>query len=376
MKKMYKSLCLLTALVLLAACNKDAEPNGSSVGGKTNFAVSLPGALDTYAVEDPQSAGAIVPLYNDVTVYLVDAGNNFVGYAWTDAEIKARKKQLTQVNEPETVLVIVNSGVTMPTGSLSYATVQSAVASIAVATQNQAAKTLAAEDAKGNAAGTYNPVQQVTLYGEQDTFTTESVVDGYTTKKAAVELSSLVARLELGTVKPGAGLDALTVEAVYVNNFYLNAFDESAIQNFTEGTWPGSFTPAWATDGYNAAVTSNVGTKAYAYQLFALGSLLMPHVIYKVSGTVSAGYKLADGTGDLDTPTAFTDKYITVKGFREGGSPVAWLQNNKIYKMGLEDGGIAITPDKITDKPEKNKIDLIVGITVADWTSSNVTPEF
>ena len=59
MKKMYKSLCLLTALVLLAACNKDAEPNGSSVGGKTNFAVSLPGALDTYAVEDPQAAGTI-----------------------------------------------------------------------------------------------------------------------------------------------------------------------------------------------------------------------------------------------------------------------------------------------------------------------------
>ena len=179
MKKMYKSLCLLTALVMLAACNKDAEPNGSAaVGAKTNFEVVLPGAMETYGGEDPQSAGAIVPLYNDVTVYLVDAGNNFVGYAWTDAEIKARKKQLTQVNEPETVLVIVNSGVTMPTGSLSYATVQSAVASIAVATQIQAAKTLAAEDAKGNAAGTYNHDQQVTLYGEKDKFTTKRVVEG------------------------------------------------------------------------------------------------------------------------------------------------------------------------------------------------------
>ena len=44
--------------------------------------------------------------------------------------------------------------------------------------------------------------------------------------------------------------------------------------------------------------------------------------------------------------------------------------------MGLDSGGIEITPDKITDKPEKNKIDLIVAISVADWTTANGTPEF
>ena len=65
-----------------------------------------------------------------------------------------------------------------------------------------------------------------------------------------------------------------------------------------------------------------------------------------------------------------------MKGFRENGALVGWLENNKIYKMGLEDGGIEITPDKITDKPEMSKIDLIVGITIANWASSNVTPEF
>ena len=43
--------------------------------------------------------------------------------------------------------------------------------------------------------------------------------------------------------------------------------------------------------------------------------------------------------------------------------------------MGLENGGIEITPEKITDKPEKAKIDLIAAITVADWTTANVTPE-
>ena len=123
-------------------------------------------------------------------------------------------------------------------------------------------------------------------------------------------------------------------------------------------------------------MTSETGTKVYAYQIFALSTSTIPHVIYKVSGTFSAGYKLSDGTGSENAATPFSDKYITVKGFRVGGSLVSGLEINKIYKMGLEDGGIAITPDKITDKPEKNKIDLIVGITVADWTSSNVTPEF
>ena len=60
----------------------------------------------------------------------------------------------------------------------------------------------------------------------------------------------------------------------------------------------------------------------------------------------------------------------------ENGIPLRRIYNHTIYKMGLENGGIEITPDKITDNPEKTKIDLIVAVTVADWTVSNVTPEF
>ena len=365
------------ATMFLVACNKDAEPTGTPAGnggGKTNFAVSLPGAPDTYAVEDPQAAGQITPYYDNVMVYLADAGENVVGYAWTDAEIKAREKRFEQITEPVAVLVIVNSGsAVLPTGSLSLAALNSSIDAITVADQNKAVKTLAAEDSKGNAAGTYGPIQQVMLFGQQDTFTTETSTDGHTLKKAAIELKSMAARFEVGTVKPGTGLDALTVEAVYLNNFYLDHGRLTA-QEFTELTWPTVYTPAWATDGYNAAVTSNAGTKVYAYQVL-LGDKI-PHIIYKVSGTVSAGYKLSDGTGDMDNPTPFTDMYITVKGFRENGSLLTTIEGHKIYKMGLADGGIAITPDKITPDPEKTKIDLIVAITVADWTSSNVTPEF
>lgn len=376
MKKMHKILCVLTALVLLAACDKDAEQGGMPAAGKTNFEVSLPVALETYAVEDPQAANAITPFYDNVTVYLADAGGNVTHYAWTDAEIKAKQKRFEQVTEPAQVLVIVNSGsVVLPTGTVPLSELTAAMMRSSVADQNQAAKTLANEDAKGNAAGTYNSVQQVMLAGDQSVFTTETADDGHTLKKASVELSSIVSRFEIGTVKKGSGLDALTIEAVYVNNFlnFNGGIYNSTVQNYDESTWPATFTPAWATDGYNAAVTSAAGTKVYAYQVFS-GSVV-PHIIYKVSGTVSAGYKLADGTGDADNPTPFTGKYITVKGFRENGTLLSSTMSHKIYKMGLENGGIEITPDKITDKPEKDKMDLIVGITIADWTTANVTPE-
>ena len=361
------------ATMALAACSKDAEPGAPAPAVKTNFEVSLPGALETYAVEDPQAAGQITPYYDNVVVYLVDAGENATGYAWTDAEIKARQKRFEQIVEPAIVGVFVNTGdMTLPTGSVSLADLNVILQTLAVADQNKPVKTLAVADAKGNAAGNYLSVQQVTLIGEQTTFTTETSDDGHTLKKAAVQLESLVGRFEVGTVKPGTGLDALTVEAVYINNF-INDYGRSSEQSFTETTWPATYSPAWATDAYDASVTSLTGTKAYAYQV--LVSSLVPHIIYKVGGTVSAGYKLADGTGDPDNPTPFTGKYITVKGFIENGISLNGVSGHTIYKMGLENGGIEITPDKITDKPEKNKIDLIVAITVADWTVSNVTPE-
>lgn len=373
MKKILKTLCALSVVVVLAACNEEAGSGAPAPAAKTNFAVSLPGVLETYGVEDPQAAGQIAPYYNDVTVYLVDAGGNMVGHAWSDDEISSRQKRFEQIVEPSKVLVFVNTGsVSLPTGAVSYTTLRTAYLSVAISGQNQAVKTLAAEDAKGNAAGDYLSVQQVTLVGEQTSFTSETSDDGHTLKKAAVELSSLVSRFEVGTVKAGTGLDALTVEAVYVNNFY-NELGMTTAQQFSEVSWPATFTPAWATDAYNAAVTSGTDTKAYAYQVYA--GDLVPHIVYKVDGTVSAGYKLADGTGDADNPTPFTGKYISVTGFRESGSLISQIDAHKIYKLGLESGGIVITPEKITDKPEKTKTDLIVAITVADWSISNLIPE-
>lgn len=356
------------ATMALASCNKDDATNTPTGNReKTNFEVALPGAIDTYAVETPQAAGAITPLYNDVMVYLVDAGDNATGYAWSAEEIKAKSKRFEQITEPAKVIVVVNKGTATLPESATTTALTAALNAIAIADQNKASTNVAAEDDKGNAAGDYISAQQVTLYGEQTAFTDEAADDGHTLKKAAVELKSLVSRFEVGTVKAGTGLKSLTVEAVYVNYFY-NEYGKTTKQAFTEVSWPASFTPAWATDNASGDVTSQDGTKAYAYQVFA--GNMVPHIIYKVGGELADGYKLADGTEGT-----FTGKYITVKGFKEKGTAITSIEAHKIYKMGLTDGGIEITPEEITDKPEKDKIDLIVAITVANWTETTVTPE-
>ena len=116
MKRLIKNLCALTALAVFAACGKDADPGVSAGGETTNFEVSLPGVLETYAVEDPQGAGQIAPYYDNVIIYLMDAGGNATGYAWTDAEIKAKQKRFEQIAEPVRAFVYVNTGsVSMPT---------------------------------------------------------------------------------------------------------------------------------------------------------------------------------------------------------------------------------------------------------------------
>lgn len=369
--KMKSIFLAALAALTLASCAKD-EPAATTGNGKekTNFVVVLPGAPSTYAVEDPQSAGTIAPLYNDVTVWLVDVGGNVKEELWSADEIAAGQKRFEQITEPAKVIVVANKYATdLKTDVANETQLQAALKALAIADQNKATT------ADGEIS-----VQQVTLYGEQATFETKTADDGHNLKSAAVELKSLVSRFEVGTVKPGTGLDALTVEAVYINYFY-EQYGMTTAQQFTETSWPASFTPSWATDNGSADVTSQDGTKAYAYQVFT--GDLVPHIIYKVGGTVSAGYKLSDGTGG-DTATDFTGKYITVKGFKVGNdmlvganaTPGYQMKAHEIYKMGLKNGGIEITPDKITDEPEKEKIDLIVAITVAPWTVQEVTPEF
>ena len=364
-------LAVALAAMTLASCNKEEGADVAATDAvKKSLVVALPGAsVGTYAVEEPQAAGQITPLYSDAVVYLLDAGDSATCYAFEDADLAAKSIKIEEVVKPVKVMVIVNKGnAALPTGKTTLSAIETTLDALTVEEQNKALANLAADDAKGNVAGNYISVQQVTLKGETTTLEDETDWDGHDAWKADVELKSLVSRFEIGTVKKGTGLEDLTVANVYVNYFY-NTYDmdAAAATKLDEGTWDGSTVLAELKNAGSTEVTSAAGTKCYAYQVFA--GDMVPHIIFEVSGTVSDGYKLADGTTG-----AFTGKYITVTGFKDSSTDITTIEAHKIYKVGLESGGIEITPEVITPDPEVTKYDLKVNITVADWIETTVTP--
>ena len=358
--KIKSILVSMLAVAALASCSND-DGGGSVAPEMGTFEVVLPSVPGTRAVDDVQAPGTVTPTYADVATYLVDGGGNYVKHEWTADEITAKSKRFEQIVKPAKVVVVANKG---NIASLPEKTTEAGLKTVM--------NTLAIENQNSGLA-------KVTLMGEclAGSFTSETPTDGHTLFKATVALTSLVSRFEVGTVKAGTGLTNIAVQAVYLNYFY-NTYEMNTFQGYTQSTWPGdAFTPIWATDAGDADVTSVLNTKCYAYQVFT--GNLVPHIIYKVSGEVSEGYKLSDGTTGV-----FSGKYITVKGFKVGSDALVGttanagqyqMKVNEIYKMGLTDGGIVITPEQITPDPEMDKVDLIVEVTVVPWTAQNVTPE-
>lgn len=342
-------LAVALAAVMFASCSNEEVAVIDTNVGDASLVVTLPGAVtaDTRAVEDPIVAGTIVPNYTNAIVYLKDEGGNAVGYKLTEEELTAKKKVINKITKPYEVLVVVNSGtIALPEGDIMSAALTTKLNSLAIADQNT-----------GGA-------QDVTLMGS----TKEISSAGDKKLAATVPLKSLVSRFEIGTVIAGEGLENITLKAVYINYFY-NTYERIAgsAQTFTQDSWKDPYTPAWATDSGSTEVTA-AESKCYAYQVFA--GDMVPHIIFKVSGEVSNGYKLSTGeTG------AFENMYVTIKSFTPA---LTAIEANKIYKVGLGagagTGGIEIPVDKITPKPELNEFDLTVNVTVASWTEENLTP--
>lgn len=224
MKKILKTLCALSIVVVLAACNEEAGSGAPAPAAKTNFAVSLPGRPVNLRRRRPAGRRSDRTLLQRRDGLPGGCRRQYGG-----ACLERRRDQFetetvrTDCRTFEGARIREHGSVSLPTGAVSYTTLRTAYLSVAISGQNQAVKTLADEDAKGNAAGDYLSVQQVTLVGEQTSFTTETSDDGHTLKKPPWNSVRWVSRFDVGTVKAGTGLDALTVEAVYVNNFTTNS---------------------------------------------------------------------------------------------------------------------------------------------------------
>lgn len=228
--------------------------------------------------------------------------------------------------------------------------------------------------------------------------------DGHVLKKATVNMSAYLARLEviggIPVTEVDNGLYAIDVEAIYINNISLTpgaapSFNGGDLINqrwldetvYTDGN--GTFRNMWdALSGGNTATYENsigiITNKAAAYQLFPYDPAVsatnaeavaekMQHIVLKVKA-----YKTAT---DKANGTALPNKnYITIRSIvdKATDSRVNKLNRATIYRVDLADlkdyFKPGVTPP-IDPEPEASKVDLAITATLLDWTTVNAKPE-
>lgn len=372
-KKFLKWVLISLVLLLTVTVCRNENQSGKVSAEETIEAMEKEGALEimllpvakNFSMEGIHPSTAL-HYVKDVTVYLKYATGSFVTYAWTSAEIATKRKFIPATGIPDLLFVAVN-GETLANGQFANtAELNAAYNPITIESQNIPV-TLNASDVNGNLAGTYGTSQTVMIFGDTTTTTPHPVLNNM--RQAAVELSSAVARFELGKLQAAdpTQLTSVTIDAIYANNYHPTLSKDTTV-SIDEFAWETN-KPAdghWAkTLGNDDLVTSNAGTMCYAFQIFPD---LVPHFIYKISGTLAPGVKLDDGTTGN-----FSGKYVTITGFSElSNSPPV---RHNIYKVGLTAGGIAIGVNNITDLPYVDGKALEVMVTIAPWNEQTITPE-
>lgn len=301
--------------------------------------------------------------FKDVTVYLKYLDTPIHTYAWSAEEIAAKKKLLVGTGTPSFIFVVVNGEQLANTQFASIDALYVALDLLSVESQNVPI-TILANDVNGNLAGTYTKSQTAFLSGiSQYTIPHPTINNAVQTP---VQLASSIARFELGTLRAAnpAELTSVTVNAVYVNDYYTTLGKTNSVE-IPESNWNANKPTYgnWSRITGNNTVTSNTGTKCYAFQLFP--STVIPYFIYEISGTLAPGVSLLDGETN-----SFTGKYITITGFTQFSGAT---QQHHVYKIGLTGGGIDITTDKISQSPNMNV--MRSNMTIYPLTENNITPD-
>lgn len=228
--------------------------------------------------------------------------------------------------------------------------------------------------------------------------------DGHVLKKATVNMSAYLARLEviggIPVTEVDNGLYAIDVEAIYINNISLTpgaapSFNGGDLINqrwldetvYTAGN--GTFRNMWDTLSVaNTATYENsigiITNKAAAYQLFPYDPAVsatnaeavaekMQHIVLKVKAYRTA----ADKTTKAALPNM---NYITIRSIvdKATNSRVNKLNRATIYRVDLADLSDYFKPGvtpPIDPEPEAGKVDLAITATLLDWTTVNAKPE-
>lgn len=386
---------MLAAAALMTGvtgCSNDDNVGEGPDNGDATLVIKLPSNVvgtGSRAVENPVAGGsnAKTPLKN-VSVFMLNAGAVIDTCTFTSAEMIAGYKRIEQVAATiNRVIVVAN----IPTAADSTALYgYSNAADILSHPYSTASQNIA----EGGIANKVLVGDTITIAGATDPGTNDpNHVSGHTYMEANVTLNALTARFEIGTVKRGTGVAEVELIGVWINKFYKDGsrkIAEVINKASTEACWtttpptlsgagseidvdwgnPITMGTPWAESEYHdvadtTAVKLDVNSKVYAYQVFAGENI--PQLILLVRGKYATGYF-------NDASDEYFFGYVTFTKFIEGGSEIAKIEANTIYKIGVGTTGIEIIPEIITPKPNLEDIDLGIKVEVAPWTEKTVTP--
>ncbi len=174
------------------------------------------------------------------------------------------------------------------------------------------------------------------------------------------------------------------VAGVYINYVYnqrtLGAEASGAIQvdnGSTEANYFGSTSKyASGQPGYkladNAAALLAVTGKAAPTSGW-WGYNLIPYPAASTSGVPHLIVHITDISYTIDgvAQTGITDKWLTVRSYKENGADVTNFLANHIYSLS---DGLSFDFNDLTDNPETESVALSVNIEVMKWINHNVTP--
>lgn len=373
MKKLVQFAGIFILATTLFSCSNDneptSEPQKSSLKLQLNYA-------KTKAIED-QSNGA-APTVTSATIKLKDGSNTVVYETTLDSAA------LSAVNTNTLVLEAIPSTATQ----------------VEIIANGDITKTDI-----NNYQKLANGIKDVPYQGTGSiTYSTGDIhTDGHVLRKASVEMSAYLSRVEVIGGIPVTindnGLYAIDVEAVYINNISLTpAADPTRnLGDLINQRWQdetvytnanGTFRNMWDTLSGNTSDYDNsigiIDKKAAAYQLFPYDPGVnstdaenvaekMFHIILKVKV-----YKTA--TDKEDSNPLPNMNYITIRSIINKGTSVRVNKLNRatIYRVdlaGLKDYFKPGVTPPIDPEPEAGKVDLAVTATLLDWTTVNAKPE-
>lgn len=374
MKKLFHFAGIFMLVATLFSCSNEneptSEPQKSSLKLQLNYA-------KTKAIEDQSNGKA--PAVTSASIILKNDANAIVYQTTLDpasiTAINANTLVLEAIPSTATKIEIIANGDITLTDINNYQKLTNGIKDVPY---------------QGTGTITYN--------------TGDTNSDGHVLKKATVNMSAYLARLEviggIPVTEVDNGLYAIDVEAIYINNISLTpgaapSFNGGDLINqrwldetvYTAGN--GTFRNMWDTLSVaNTATYENsigiITNKAAAYQLFPYDPAVsatnaeavaekMQHIVLKVKAYRTA----ADKTTKAALPNM---NYITIRSIvdKATNSRVNKLNRATIYRVDLADLSDYFKPGvtpPIDPEPEAGKVDLAITATLLDWTTVNAKPE-